>query len=98
MPVNSSDSLADLKIFTLPNGNIAISIMNLRNSNQNMPLTLDLTGLGLDQSKSYTATWASNGQQLNLTSLNAVNVTLTDGADILIISPLHRIKVKTRLR
>ena len=59
--------------------------MNLRNSNQNLPLTLDLSGLGLDQSKSYSATWVSSGNSVSITSLNSVNVTLTDGADVLVI-------------
>ena len=84
-PVNSSDALADLKIFTLGNGDIAISMMNLRSFSQNMQLTLNLSGLGLDQTKSFSATWASNGSQVSLADLNATKVTLVDGADVLII-------------
>ena len=85
-PVNCSDSLADLKVFTLSNGNIALSIMNLRNFSQNLPLTLNLAGLGLNPSRSHTATWASSGQQVNVANLNSLQVTLTGGADILVIS------------
>ncbi|MGA2385900.1 MAG: hypothetical protein ABSG33_05160 [Candidatus Bathyarchaeia archaeon] len=86
-PVSCSNSLADLKVFTLANGKIGVSIMNLQNFSQNMPLTLNLTGLGLSSNRSHAATWASSGQQINITSLSNVQVTLTGGADVLIISP-----------
>jgi len=85
-PITASDSLADIKIFTLSNGDIAISLMNLRNYGQDMPLTLNLTGLGLNQGGSYAATCASNGNTTAITNLSSVNVTLSGGADGLIIS------------
>jgi len=84
-PVTASDSLADIKIFTLWNGDTAISIMNKRSLNGDLPLTLDLSGLGLDPSDSYTATWAMNGNSVSITDLSSVNVTLANGADVLVI-------------
>ncbi len=85
-PIKSSDALADMKVFTLSNGNIAIAIMNHRDYDQNMPLTLDLSGLALDSGRTYTARWASGSSTFDLTSLDAVQLTLTGSTDILIIS------------
>ncbi len=85
-PISPSDSLADIKVFSLAGGEIAISIMNLRNSDKQMALSLDISGLQLDPSRAYRATWIGNGNSVELDDLNQVNVTLLDGADILVIS------------
>lgn len=85
-PISVSDSLADVKIFLLENGEIAIAMMNLSNSDVNLPLTIDLSDLGLDTNKSYTLKWAINGYSSEITNLESVDITLNANADVLIIS------------
>jgi hypothetical protein len=85
-PINASDSLADLKIFRANNGDFLITVMNLGDFNQNMTLTLNLNGLNLDASQSYTAKWIGAGGQTVFSDPSELKVTLTDGADVLVIS------------
>jgi hypothetical protein len=84
-PITTSDSLADLKIFMLSNGDIALSIMNLRNNEIDMPLTLDLSMLGLNQNTTYSAT-CNSCNLINIDNFSSVKVLLSGSADVLIIS------------
>lgn len=85
-PIKSSEPLADLKIFRLENSDIAITFMNLKNNEENLEITIDLTELNFDDNFDYKAIWRASGSSIHIENINAVNITLVDGADILIVS------------
>lgn len=87
-PISINDSLVDAKIFTLPNGSIAISIMNFDTYNTALPITLNLTGLNLPVG-TYTLTGLSNGSSVLFSDPSNVQTTLSGGADVLVISYKH---------
>jgi hypothetical protein len=87
-PISVNNSLADAKVFALSSGSIAITMMNLDTYSQLLPITLNLTGLNLPTG-TYTATWLSSGSSVVFSDPSNVQITLSGGADVLVISLKH---------
>ena len=94
-PITSSESLIDLKILQAGNGNILIPMTNQRDvgdsptiSSISTTLTITTSALGLTQpAQDYSAYWASNPKKLMpISSSGSISVTLSGGADVLVIS------------
>ena len=97
-PINSSESLLDFKIFGLDDGTILLTMIDLKNvpENYKIPLnascsstlSIDAARLGLDNPSNYIVYWQSDSSRImTFSDWNNVQVTLRDGADILVIEP-----------
>jgi hypothetical protein len=95
-PINSTDALADYKVFSKTDGSIIVPMMNHRDMGSSddwgVPMTttlsFDSAKLGLDDIANYNIYWASNPSgTITASNWNSVQVSLIGMADVLVIQP-----------
>lgn len=96
-PINSSQSLLDLKILELSNGTIIIPMTNQRDvGNTAGPdtgwsitatLNINARALGLGSPSNYKVYWDSSGNHVIVTNWDSVPITLNGMSDSLVIVP-----------
>jgi len=95
-PVNSSDPLAEYKVFSRTDGSIVLPMMNHRNmgssADMGVPITttlsIDSTKLELGSIENYRVYWASNPAfTLTASNWSSITVSLNGMADVLAIQP-----------
>lgn len=94
-PINSSNSLIDLKVFKLDDGTIVIPMMNHYNTSYKTAngaplystLNLDASILGLGNPNEYNVYWQSNRGTVTVSQWSTIPITLNGMADVLVIAP-----------